>query len=41
MLKGDATWETRKIILGWLLDTYAMTVQIPPHRVSCLFEILY
>ena len=27
--KGDACWKTRKIILGWLIDTVAMTVQLP------------
>jgi hypothetical protein len=32
MLKGDATWATRKIVLGWLLDTVAMTVQLHSHR---------
>jgi hypothetical protein len=31
MLKGDATWATRKVVLGWLLDTCAMAVQLPPH----------
>jgi hypothetical protein len=41
ILKGDATWATRKVILGWLLDTCAMTVQLPPRRVDRLFEILY
>jgi hypothetical protein len=40
MLKGDATWATRKIILGWQLDTLAMTIQLPAHRVIQLFELL-
>jgi hypothetical protein len=40
MLKGDATWETRKVVLGWMLDTCAMTIQLPPHRVTRLFELL-
>jgi hypothetical protein len=40
MLKGDSTWATRKIVLRWLLDTCAMTVQLPPHRVARLFELL-
>jgi hypothetical protein len=40
MLKGDATWATRKVVLGWILDTCAMTIQLPPHRVTCLFVIL-
>jgi hypothetical protein len=40
MLKGDATWATRNIVLGWLLDTCAMMIQLPPHRVTRLFELL-
>jgi hypothetical protein len=40
MLKGDATWATHKIILGWLMDTCATTVHLPPRRVVCLFELL-
>jgi hypothetical protein len=40
MLKGDATWAARKVVLGWMLDTCAMTIQLPPHRVTHLFELL-
>jgi hypothetical protein len=40
MLKGDATCTTRKFVLGWMLDTCAMTIQLPLHRVTCLFELL-
>jgi hypothetical protein len=40
MLKGDATWSTRKNILGWVVDTITMTVELPPHRVDRLFELL-
>jgi hypothetical protein len=40
MLKGDTTWATRKVVLGWLLDTVAMNVQLPSHQVTHLFEIL-
>jgi hypothetical protein len=39
MLKGDATWATRKIVLGWILDTVSMNVQLSYHRVTRLFEI--
>jgi hypothetical protein len=39
MLKGDA-WETRNIVLGWLLDACAMTIKLPAHRVTRLFELL-
>lgn len=31
LLKGDATWCTLKTILGWVVDTEAETVQLPPH----------
>jgi hypothetical protein len=40
MLKGDATWATRKTILGWVVDTINMTVELPQHRVERLFELL-
>jgi hypothetical protein len=31
MKKGDTTWATRKVILGWTIGTLAMTVELPPH----------
>jgi hypothetical protein len=40
MAKGDATWSTQKVILGWLVDTTAMTLQLPPHRILRLRDIL-
>jgi hypothetical protein len=40
MKKGDATWATRKNIMGWTVDTLAMTVELPPHRVERIFELL-
>jgi hypothetical protein len=40
MLKGDATWATRKTILGWMIDTIKMTVELPRHRIDRLFELL-
>ena len=40
MKKGDATWTTRKIILGWVVDTVAQTIELPPHRVQRLHDIL-
>ena len=30
--KGDACWSTRKVILGWLIDTLEGTIKLPPHR---------
>jgi hypothetical protein len=38
--KGDGTWLTRKIILGWLLDTVNLTIELPPHRIARLNELL-
>jgi hypothetical protein len=30
LLKGDATWATRKFVLRWVLDTTTNTIQLPP-----------
>ncbi|VEU39857.1 unnamed protein product, partial [Pseudo-nitzschia multistriata] len=38
--KGDATWTTSKVILGWLIDTTTKTISLPPHRVARLQELL-
>ena len=38
--QGDAYWSTQKTILGWDLDTVAGTLQLPPHRVARLHELL-
>lgn len=38
--KGDAYWETRKLILGWMLDTVAMTLELSDRRRQRLYEIL-
>jgi hypothetical protein len=40
MLMGDASWATRKLVLGWLLDAVATTIQLPLHRLTRLFKIL-
>ena len=32
LLKGDSSWSTRKVILGWLLDTIRQTIELPAHR---------
>jgi hypothetical protein len=39
MLKGDATWATQKVILGWTIDIIDMTVELPAHRIQRLFDI--
>eukprot|EP00536_Pseudo-nitzschia_multiseries_P004927 jgi/Psemu1/11292/gm1.11292_g len=41
MLKGDATWTTKKVILGWLIDSITKTISLPPHQVDRLQEILH
>jgi hypothetical protein len=40
MLKGDATWTNRKVILGWTINTLPIAVELPPLRSECLFELL-
>jgi hypothetical protein len=40
MLKGDATWATRKVILGWLVDTLKMTIEPPPTASSAYSKFL-
>lgn len=39
LLKGDGAWETRKLILGWIVDTVRQTIELPPHRKLALAEI--
>jgi hypothetical protein len=36
LLKGDGTWTTVKLVLGWLIDTVRKTIQFPPHRLARL-----
>lgn len=36
MKKGDASWQTRKQLLGWLIDTVEKTFLLPPHRMERL-----
>ena len=38
--KGDATWATRKVMLGWVIDTVNGTIELPQHRIERLHEIL-
>ena len=38
--KGDACWSTRKVILGWLIDTLEGTIELPPHSRDCLNVLL-
>ena len=38
--KGDCSWATTKLILGWVLDTISQTLHLPPHRIERLNKIL-
>ena len=38
--KGECSWDTIKLVLGWLVDTVSMTIHLPPHRIDRLWEIL-
>jgi hypothetical protein len=40
LLKGDGYWETRKTLLGWILDSLAYTIELPPRRLRRLLAIL-
>jgi hypothetical protein len=34
LLKGDGRWASRKVVLGWILDTVARTIALPPHSMT-------
>ena len=38
--QGDASWNTVKQVLGWVINTSSMTIHLPPHRVDRLNSIL-
>jgi hypothetical protein len=38
--KGDCMWGTRKMMLGWILDTTLQTIELPAHRAARLHHIL-
>lgn len=40
LAKGDAAWSTRKVVLGWLIDTRRRTIELPPHRLDRLHILL-
>jgi hypothetical protein len=40
MLKGDAYWSQQKRLLGWEVDSLSSTLNLPPHRVARLREVL-
>ena len=39
LLKGDISWDTRKVILGCIIDTVRQTIKLPPHRKELLAKI--
>jgi hypothetical protein len=36
---GDGSWTTRKVVLGWFLDTVRQTMELPAHRKLLLANI--
>jgi hypothetical protein len=38
--QGDGTWSTRKLVLGWIIDTADSTITLPPHRLARLHDLL-
>jgi len=40
VLKGDATFQTTKRLLGWDIDSRNLTIQLPPHRQERLQDLL-
>jgi hypothetical protein len=40
LLKGDAAWATSKSILGWTIDTVQCTVELPPHPLARIHDLL-
>ena len=32
--QGDCSWDTIKLVLGWVIDTERMTLHLPQHRVD-------
>ena len=41
LLKGDSSWSTRKVILGWLLDTIRQTIELPAHRKQEIAQLFH
>ena len=40
LAKGDAKWATRKVLLGWIVDTVTETIELPEHRRLRFLDIL-
>jgi hypothetical protein len=39
MEKGDATWSTQKVVLGWLINAAEGTLRLQPHKAQRLKDI--
>ena len=39
LLKGEGSWNTRKVILGWIANTVRQTIELPAHRKQALATI--
>ena len=39
MAKGDSSWHTRKLVIGWIIDFIRQTLELPPHRMDGLVEL--
>ena len=40
LCKGDAAWSTKKVILGWAIDTAKQVLTLPDDRKSSLLALL-
>jgi hypothetical protein len=40
-LKDDGTFLTQNIIIGWLIDTAALTIELLLHGIVCLNKIIW
>jgi hypothetical protein len=40
LTKGDMAFSTQKQLLGWLVDTQALTIALPPHRLENMTTLL-
>ena len=38
--QGDVSWNTIKTVLGWIVNTTTMTIELPQHRIDRLADIL-
>jgi hypothetical protein len=41
LLKGDGSWNTQKLILGWIVDTICQIIELPPHRKETLLALIF